>query len=99
MPFREDTSFDESTALKRPNMYKVLIFNDDFTPMDFVVEVLELIFGKSPNEAFGLMMSVHRSDFAVVGIYTRDIAFTKAAAATDMARRAGYPLKVTAQSE
>ena len=96
MSFSENTSLCEKTGLKRPQMYKVLFYNDDFTPMYFVVDVLEIIFGKSPQEAYNLMMNVHRSDYAVVGIYTRDIAYTKASAATDMARKAGYPLKVTA---
>jgi ATP-dependent Clp protease adaptor protein ClpS len=97
MPFKENTKTVEKTGLKRPQMYRVLFYNDDFTPMDFVVNVLESVFGKSPNEAYSLMMSVHRSAYAVVGVYTRDIARTKAATAVDMARKAGYPLKVAAE--
>jgi len=80
-------------------MYKVVFYNDDFTPMDFVVDVLELVFGKNRMEAFQIMMNIHKSDCAAVGVYTRDIAYTKATTAMDMARRAGYPLKVTAEAE
>jgi ATP-dependent Clp protease adaptor protein ClpS len=98
MSFKENTKTVEKTGLKKPQMYRVLFYNDDFTPMDFVVEVLETVFNKSRSEAYSLMMSVHKSDYAVVGIYTRDIAYTKASIAVEMARKAGYPLKVTAES-
>ncbi len=99
MPFKENTGLKEKTNIKLPKMYKVIFYNDDFTPMDFVVDVLELVFAKSRAEAYSLMMSVHKSDYAVVGVYTRDVAYTKASAASEMARKAGYPLKVTASAE
>ncbi len=84
------------TILKRPRMYKVVFYNDDFTPMDFVVDILKLVFGKTQSEAYNLMMSVHKGDYAVVGIYTRDIAATKVRVTIDAAKEAGYPLKAEA---
>lgn len=83
--------------LKKPKHYKVLMYNDDFTPMDFVVDVLIEIFNKSEEEAVAVMYAVHHSDYAVVGIYTYDIAYTKAAAAVRKAREEGYPLRVKAE--
>lgn len=85
--------------IREPKMYKVIIYNDDFTPMDLVVEILEQVFNKTKEEAVRLMLGVHNSTSAVVGVYTKDIAKTKAAAATDMARKEGYPLKIEAVEE
>ena len=84
------------TKLKLPKQYQVLIYNDDFTPMDFVVEVLMRIFDKDEPAAVALMMSVHKGNYAVAGTYPRDIAQTKAAEAVQWAREEGYPLKVEA---
>ncbi len=75
--------------------YKVTIHNDDFTPMDFVVKVLTQVFFKQPAEAEQLMLQVHHSDKAVVGIYTYDIAVSKVRKATMMARKEGFPLRLT----
>ena len=88
-----------STRLRPPKRYKVIMYNDDFTPMEFVVSVLEQIFGKSHEEAVSLMMGIHKRTGAVVGVYTRDIANTKADNAMDLARQEGYPLKVEAVEE
>lgn len=85
--------------LKIPRRYKVLIYNDDFTPMDFVVMILQTIFDKEYQEAVRLMMNVHKGNFAVVGLYTKDIAQTKAADAMQQARAEGYPLKLEAVPE
>ena len=84
------------SKVRVPKRYKVLIYNDDYTPMDFVVEVLRQIFDKDREEAVRIMLGVHNSTYAVVGIYSRDIARTKANAATEWARSEGYPLKVEA---
>ena len=84
------------TKLKLPKQYQVLIYNDDFTPMDVVVEVLMRIFAKVEPAAVALMMSVHKGNYAVAGTYPRDIAQTKAAEAVQWAREEGYPLKVEA---
>ena len=88
-----------STRLRPPKRYKVIMYNDDFTPMEFVVSVLEQIFGKSHEAAVNLMMGIHKSTGAVGGVYTRDIANTKADNAMDLARQEGYPLKVEAVEE
>jgi ATP-dependent Clp protease adaptor protein ClpS len=99
MPFEHSTGLKTGGEVKKPKMYEVVFYNDDFTPMDFVVDVLQLVFNKGKAEAYQIMMQVHKSDRAVVGVYTRDIARTKAITAVDMARKAGYPLKVEAVSQ
>ena len=83
------------TNLKEPKRYKVIIHNDDFTTMDFVVMILTQVFFKSEEEATALMLQVHHSDKAVVGIYTYDIAVSKVRKATMMARKEGSPLRLT----
>ena len=83
------------TGIKEPRRYKVTIYNDDFTTMDFVVKVLTEVFFKSYVEAETLMLQVHRSGKSVVGIYSLDIAKSKVKKATQMAREAGYPLRLT----
>ena len=72
---------------KRPPMYKVLILNDDFTPMEFVVHVLERFFGLSHAQAFELMLTVHKKGVAVVGVFSHEIAETKVGQVMDFARR------------
>ena len=84
---------------RKPGKYEVLIHNDDFTTMDIVVKILMEVFFKSYNEATTLMLKVHNSDKAVVGAYTFDIAWSKLHKATDMARREGFPLKLSIQPE
>ena len=79
-------------ALKPPAMYKVLLMNDDFTPMDFVVEVLEHFFSMNRAQATRIMLTVHTQGRAVCGIYSRDVAETKSAQVIDYARRAQHPL-------
>lgn len=81
--------------LREPPRYKVTIHNDDFTPMDFVVKILTQVFFKQPAEAERLMLQVHHSDKAVVGIYSYDIAVSKVQKATSMARSEGFPLRLT----
>ena len=85
--------------LQEPRRYKVTIYNDDFTTMDFVVKVLREVFFKSQEEAERLMLQVHHSDKAVVGIYSYDIAVSKVKKATAMAREAGFPLRLTYEPE
>ncbi|MCQ4346503.1 ATP-dependent Clp protease adapter ClpS [Pseudomonas stutzeri] len=79
-------------ALKPPAMYKVILLNDDYTPMDFVVEVLESFFGMDREKATRVMLSVHTEGRAVCGVYTRDIAETKAMQVNQCAREAQHPL-------
>ncbi|WP_299943504.1 ATP-dependent Clp protease adapter ClpS [uncultured Microbulbifer sp.] len=78
--------------LKRPPMYKVVMLNDDYTPMDFVVETLELFFGVNRERATQLMLQVHTRGKAVCGVYTRDIAETKAAQVNRFAQENEHPL-------
>ena len=89
----------QRTDLREPRRYKVTIYNDDFTTMEFVVMVLKVVFFKSDAEAETLMLQVHHSDKAVVGIYSYDIAVSKVNKATQMARNAGYPLRLTYEPE
>jgi len=89
----------QRTDIKEPKRYKVIIYNDDFTTMDFVVMVLKQVFFKSEEEANALMLRVHHSDKAVVGIYTYDIAVSKARKAMSMAREQGFPLRLTVEPE
>ena len=96
MAIKEQIREQTGSKVKMPRQYQVLIYNDDFTPMDFVVEVLIGIFDKEEPEAVALMMSIHKGDYAVAGIYSRDIAQTKATEAVQWARSEGHPLKVEA---
>jgi ATP-dependent Clp protease adaptor protein ClpS len=80
--------------LDEPHHYSVIMLNDDFTPMDFVVEVLKLVFHKTESEATELMLKVHKSGQAEVGTYTYDIAISKRSLAMSMAKEAGYPFRV-----
>ena len=84
---------------KRPPMYKVILLNDDYTPMDFVVSVIEQIFRKSHTEAMELMFTVHKKGAAVVAIYTRDVAETKVDQVTEYARINEYPLQCIMETE
>lgn len=84
---------------KRPELFKVLLHNDDYTSMDFVVDILESVFGKSPAEAYRVMMLVHRTGVGVAGIYTHEVAETKVAEVRELAREAGYPLKASLEEE
>ena len=98
---KEQTNIRERqhTNLREPRRYKVTIYNDDFTTMEFVVKVLTQVFFKSEAEADTLMLQVHHSDKAVVGIYSYDVATSKVRKATAMAREAGFPLRLTVDPE
>ena len=89
----------ERIDLREPRRFKVTIFNDDFTTMEFVVKILTTVFFKSTMEAEALMMQVHKSESAVIGIYTYDIARSKVQKATRMAREEGFPLRLTVTPE
>lgn len=89
----------EKIRIEEPRRYKVLFHNDDFTTMEFVTHVLQAVFGKPADEAVVLMMKVHREGLAMVGIYSYDVAMTKASQATAMARREGFPLRITCEPE
>ena len=85
--------------LDEPRRWKVTIYNDDFTTMEFVVKILRVVFFKSGAEAEALMLKVHHSDKAVVGIYSYDIAVSKVDKATNMAQSEGFPLRLTYEPE
>lgn len=85
--------------IKKPNMYKVLLHNDDYTTMDFVVEILIKIFRKSSIEAERIMFDVHRKGIGIAGIYSYDIASTKIRQVMIMAEENGFPLKLTLEKE
>ncbi|MBA1245364.1 MULTISPECIES: ATP-dependent Clp protease adapter ClpS [Pseudomonas] len=83
---------ESKPTLQAPPMYKVVLFNDDYTPMDFVVEVLELFFNLNRELATKVMLAVHTEGRAVCGLYTRDIAETKAMQVNQYARESQHPL-------
>ena len=89
----------QRTDLREPRRYKVTIYNDDFTSMEFVVKVLVTVFFKAETEAEALMLQVHHSDKAVVGIYSYDVAVSKVQKATHMAREEHFPLRLTYEPE
>jgi ATP-dependent Clp protease adaptor protein ClpS len=78
---------------KEPALYSVVLLNDDYTPMDFVVDVLETLFHKSPAEAYRVMMQVHREGRGLAGVYPWEVAETKVDATVTRARDAGHPLQ------
>ena len=78
-----------------PALYNVVLLNDDYTPMQFVVDVLETLFTKSPSEAHRVMMQVHLNGRGIAGVYTWDVAETKVASLVSLARDAGHPLQAT----
>ncbi|MEM7523496.1 MAG: ATP-dependent Clp protease adapter ClpS [Pseudomonadota bacterium] len=84
---------------KRPSLYKVMLLNDDYTPMEFVVHVLERIFGLTNAQAVEIMLTVHRRGVAVVGVFSFEIAETKVTQVMDYARRNQHPLQCTMEKE
>ena len=90
---------DDEIELQEPKKYQVLLLNDDFSTMDFVIEVLYKVFRKSLEEAEQIMLAVHNNGEAVCGVYSQEIAFTKVAQVKTLARKAGFPLKAKAIEE
>jgi ATP-dependent Clp protease adaptor protein ClpS len=84
---------------QRPPLYKVLLLNDDYTPMEFVVHVLERFFGLSHSQAVEIMLTVHKKGVAVVGVFSYEVAETKVAQVMDFARRNQHPLQCTMEKE
>ncbi|QPM89806.1 ATP-dependent Clp protease adapter protein ClpS [Pseudooceanicola algae] len=82
-----------------PKLFKVILLNDDFTPRDFVVQILRQVFRMTESEALGVMLTAHKQGACVVAVYTCEVAETKAQAANDAARDHGYPLAFTTERE
>ncbi len=87
------------TKTRRPPLYKVLLLNDDFTPMEFVVHVLERFFGLSNAQAIEIMLTVHKKGVALVGVFSHEIAETKVTQVMDFARQHQHPLQCTMERE
>ena len=85
----------ERTKVKPPPLYKVVLLNDDYTPMDFVVIVLQTVFGMSREKATQVMLQVHREGMGVCGTYTREVAATKVDQVINLARKHQHPLQCT----
>ena len=98
---KEQTTLRERThtELREPRRYKVIIYNDDFTTMEFVVHILVSVFFKSAEEAEALMLDVHRNGSAIVGVYSYDVAQSKVRKATMMAREENFPLRLECKPE
>ncbi len=87
------------TKTARPPLYKVLLLNDDYTPMEFVVHVLERFFGLTHAQAFEIMLTVHKKGLAVVGVFSHEIAESKVTQVMDFARQHQHPLQCTMEKE
>ena len=85
--------------VQRPPRFKVLLYNDDYTPMEFVVALLEQVFGKSPAAATELMLVIHRTGMAVAGVFVLEVAETKVAMVNKLAEQRGYPLRAGVEKE
>src|SRR5215216_4085819 len=88
-----------ATKTQRPPLYKVILLNDDYTPREFVVQVLKAVFRMGADRAQQVMMTAHRKGSCVIAVYTRDVAETKAKEATDLGKQKGYPLFFTTEPE
>ena len=83
----------------RPPLFQVVLLNDDFTPREFVVQVLKAVFRMNEDQAYRVMMTAHRKGACVIAVFTRDVAETKAKEATELGKQKGYPLFFTTEPE
>jgi ATP-dependent Clp protease adaptor protein ClpS len=86
-------------ATQRPPLWKVILLNDDFTPREFVVQVLKAVFRLNESQAIRVMLTAHQKGACVIAVYTRDVAETKAKEATELGKAKGYPLYFTTEKE
>ena len=96
---RTKAGSSSKTKEKHPNMYKVILHNDDYTTMEFVVEILTSVFGKSLEKATQIMLNIHNKGKETCGIYPRQIAETKVETVHNLASNKGFPLKSTMEKE
>ena len=89
----------ERSKAARPPRFKVILYNDDYTPMEFVVQILEKVFGKGPSAATQIMLQIHRGGMGVAGVYVLEIAETKSTMVQRMAEERGYPLRSGVEKE
>jgi len=94
-----DVSTETREDVTEPSMYRVLLLNDDYTTMEFVVEILMLIFSKSVEDATQIMLNVHRIGVGVCGVYTYQVAETKVETVHALAKERGFPLKCSMEKE
>jgi len=94
-----DVLVESETKLEKPKLFKVLLHNDDFTTMEFVIWVLEYVFMKEQSEAFAIMLKVHNEGVGIAGIYPYDIAYMKSQKAMNLAKAREYPLLSTVEEE
>ena len=95
----ESIKTESHDKVREPSMYKVLLHNDDYTTMDFVVEILRYVFKKSETEATTIMLNVHQQGIGLCGVYTYEVAETKVDIVHTLAREKGFPLKCTMEKE
>lgn len=94
-----ENELSEEIDLRKPKMYKVMLLNDDYTSMEFVVNTLSTIFHKSEEEAYAITLKIHNSGSGVCGVYTYDIAETKIAQVTSAAKKSKFPLRAVMEEE
>lgn len=99
MATQTNHELDEELALKHPKKYKVFILNDDYTSMEFVIDILMNVFHKSYDEAESIMLEVHKKNRGLCGVYSHEIAETKIMQVSKKARDNGFPLKATMEEE
>ncbi len=97
--FSDDTSIKDTTKLEPPKQYKVILHNDDYTPMEFVIEILVEIFSKNESQATEIMLNVHHKGQGVCGIYPFEIAESKMVKIHERANQLEYPLRATMEKE
>ncbi len=85
--------------VQRPPKYKVVLYNDDYTPMEFVIVLLERVFAKGPSEATAIMLAIHKSGLGIAGVYVLEVAETKVAQVHSAAEQGGYPLRAGVEKE
>jgi ATP-dependent Clp protease adaptor protein ClpS len=96
---QDDLAVEERPVTQKPRRYNVVLHNDDYTTMEFVELVLMKFFHKSETEATQIMLHVHHKGFGIVGVFTRDVAESKAVQVMDFAKEHGHPLRCTAEPE